>query len=130
MAPSPHSRAFGRLPGGESVEAWTLTGSAGFEMEVITYGGIVTRILAPDREGRLGDVVLGFNDLGSYLTGHPYFGAITGRVAGRITDSRFNLEGKTYELSRNDPPNHLHGGGQGFDKKIWTATSVDHLDGG
>jgi aldose 1-epimerase len=130
MSPSPNSRAFGRLPDGESVEAWTLTGSAGFEMEVITYGGIVTRLLAPDREGRLADVVLGFNDLDSYLAGHPYFGAITGRVAGRTTDARFTFERKTYELARNDPPNHLHGGVQGFDKRVWTAKPVDPLSGG
>src|SRR5271168_5289291 len=125
MAFSLKSRFFGRLPDGESVEAWTMTGSGGLELEVITYGGIVTRLLVPDRKGRLADVVFGFNDLDSYLAGHPYFGAIIGRVAGRITGARFDLDGKTYELVPNQAPNHLHGGVQGFDKKIWTATPFD-----
>lgn len=130
MALSPRSRFFGQLPGGESVEAWTLTGSGGLQLEVITYGGIVTRLLAPDRKGRLADVVLGLSDLASYLAGHPYFGAITGRVAGRITGGRFTLDGKTYELARNQAPNHLHGGVEGFDKRVWTATPMDAPDGG
>jgi aldose 1-epimerase len=107
-----------------------MTGSGGLELEVITYGGIVTRLLAPDRDGRLADVVLGLSDLESYLAGHPYFGAITGRVAGRITGGRFTLDGKTYELARNQVPNHLHGGLEGFDKKIWTAAPMDAPDGG
>jgi aldose 1-epimerase len=124
MAFSLNSRFWGQLPGGETVEAWTLKSPGGLELEAITYGGIVTRLLVPDREGRLADVVLGFNDLRSYLAGPPYFGAITGRVAGRITGAQFDLEGKTYQLVRNDPPNHLHGGLSGFDKKIWTATPM------
>lgn len=96
----------------------------------MTYGGIVTRLLAPDREGHLADVVLGLSNLDSYLAGHPHFGAITGRVAGRITGARFTLDGKTYELARNQAPNHLHGGIEGFDKKIWTATPIAGPDGG
>jgi aldose 1-epimerase len=129
MGASLKSRAFGFLPTGKSVEAWTLTGRGGLVLEVITYGGIVTRLLAPDRDGRLADVVLGFNDLDSYLAGHPYFGAITGRVAGRITGAEFSLEGTTYTLAGNDPPNHLHGGVQGFDKKIWNAAPMKGPDG-
>jgi aldose 1-epimerase len=129
MALSLNSRTFGLFPTGESVDAWTLSGPGGLVLEAITYGGIVTRLLAPDRHGGLADVVLGFNDLDSYLAGHPYFGAIVGRVAGRITGAGFNLEGKTYEVSRNDPPNHLHGGLHGFDKKIWIATPVYSPDG-
>src|SRR5271170_1606986 len=128
MAFSLESRFFGRLPDGESVEAGTMTGPGGLELEAITYGGIVTRLVVPDREGHLADVVLGFNDLDSYLEGHPYFGAIIGRVAGRITGARFDLDGKTYELARNEAHNHLHGGVQGFDKKVWTATPIDALD--
>jgi aldose 1-epimerase len=130
MASFPKSRFYGQLPGGESVEAWTLTGSGGFELEVITYGGIVTRLLVPDREGRLADVVLGLSDLESYLAGHPHFGAITGRVAGRITGAQFTLDGKTYKLARNQAPNHLHGGFEGFDKKIWTASPIEAPNGG
>jgi aldose 1-epimerase len=129
MTASLKSRAFGFLSTGKSVEAWTLTGRGGLVLEAITYGGIVTRVLAPDRNGRLDDVVLGFNDLDSYLAGHPYFGAITGRVSGRITGAEFNLEGKTYTLTSNDPPNHLHGGVQGFDQKIWNAVPMNGPDG-
>lgn len=130
MPLSPKSRIFGQLPSGETIEAWTLLGSGGFELEVITYGGIVTRLLVPDRVGHLADVVLGLKDLESYLAGHPYFGAITGRVAGRITGAQFTLDGKTFELARNQAPNHLHGGIEGFDKKVWTATPLDGPGGG
>jgi len=98
-------------------------------LEAITYGGIVTRLIAPDCDGNQKDVVLGLGDLDSYLAGHPHFGAITGRVAGRITDATFRLDGKTFALARNDPPNHLHGGVEGFDKKLWKATPVDRSDG-
>ncbi|HKN21771.1 MAG TPA: aldose epimerase family protein [Terracidiphilus sp.] len=117
------------LPAGQMVEAWTLTGRGGLVLEAITYGGIVTRLLAQDRNGSAGDVVLGFNDLDSYLGGHPYFGAITGRVAGRISGAAFTLNGNTYRLARNDPPNHLHGGPEGFDKCLWSAAPVDREDG-
>src|ERR1700761_4075307 len=120
MTASITSRPFGTLRDGRIVEAWLLQGAGGLTLEAITYGGIVTRLLAPDRAGRRADVVLGFNDLDSYLAGHPYFGAITGRVAGRITGARFNLDGQAYELPCNQPPNHLHGGIDGFDKKVWT----------
>ncbi len=129
MASPISSRIFGVLPTGQTVEAWTLAGRGGLELEAITYGGIVTRLLAPDRNGNAGDVVLGFNDLESYLGGHPYFGAITGRVAGRIRDAAFTLDGNTYRLAQNDPPNHLHGGIEGFDKRLWSAAPVDREDG-
>jgi aldose 1-epimerase len=129
MASSITSRTFGVLPAGQTVEAWTLTGRGGLELEAITYGGIVTRLLAPDRNGIASDVVLGFNELDSYLNGHPYFGAITGRVAGRIAGAAFTLDGNTYRLAQNDPPNHLHGGIVGFDKRLWKATPVNREDG-
>ncbi len=98
-------------------------------LEVITYGGIVARLLAPDRDGKIADVVLGFDNLDPYLAGHPFFGATAGRVAGRITGARFRLDGKLYELSCNEPPNHLHGGVHGFDKKLWRATPGNGLEG-
>jgi aldose 1-epimerase len=123
-----NSKSYGLLSDGQSVEAWTLAVPSGLTVEVITYGGIVTRLLVPDRNGNLDDVVLGCADLNGYLAGHPYFGAIAGRVAGRITGAAFHLEGKTYRLARNDPPNHLHGGVHGFDKKVWSATPVDRAD--
>lgn len=129
MAPSVAVRSFGRLPSGAPVEAWTLKGAGKLVAEIITYGATVTRLLAPDRDGRLADVVLGFNDLDSYRANRAYFGAIVGRVAGRITGGRFSLDGRTYELARNDGSNHLHGGIEGFDKKVWTASPAHHADG-
>jgi aldose 1-epimerase len=129
MASSISSRAYGISPTGASVEAWTLAGHGGVALEVITLGGIVTRLLAPGRDDAFDDVVLGFDNLDSYVAGHPYFGAITGRVAGRISSASFALNGRPYELARNDPPNHLHGGTCGFDKRIWSAASIARHDG-
>jgi aldose 1-epimerase len=129
MAPSVAVRTFGHFPGGANIEAWTLRGAGTLVAEIITYGAAVTRLLAPDRDGRLADVVLGFNDLESYRTHGAYFGAIAGRVAGRINGARFTLDGRTYELARNDGPNHLHGGVEGFDKRIWTASPLNREDG-
>lgn len=131
MPALPISRPFGTLPSRESVEAWTLEGASGLTIEVITYGGIVTKLLVPDADssGQKIDVVLGFSDLESYLSSRSYFGAITGRVAGRITGARFLLDGETFELARNDPPNHLHGGLEGFNKKLWIAVPVLRPDG-
>lgn len=129
MAPSMAVRSFGFLPGGVPVEAWTLKGAGALVAEVISYGATVTRLLAPDRHGRPADVVLGFNDLDSYRTNRAFLGAMAGRVAGRITGGRFSLAGRAYELARNDGPNHLHGGVEGFDKKVWTASPATR-DGG
>lgn len=128
MASPISSRQFGTIPTGQPVEAWTLTGRGGLVLEVITLGGIVTRMLVPGRDGLSADMVLGFNELESYLAGHPYFGAITGRVAGRITGAAFTLDDQTYRLADNDGPNHLHGGVRGFDKRIWNATPGTRAD--
>ena len=125
----PTSRTFGTLPDGRIVRSWTLSNAAGASLELIEYGGIVTRLRMPDRAGILADLVLGFDTLAPYLAAHPYFGVVAGRVAGRITGGRFTLDGKTHELARNDPPNHLHGGPEGFDKKLWTATPLARADG-
>jgi aldose 1-epimerase len=122
-------RKFGELPDGRVVRSWSLTNAAGSSLEVIEYGGIVTHLRMPDRLGKIADVVLGFDTLDPYLAGHPYFGVIAGRVAGRITGGRFTLDGKTRELARNDPPNHLHGGPLGFDKNLWTSEPVVRADG-
>jgi aldose 1-epimerase len=123
------SNPFGNLPTGEPVDAITLETNAGASLRVITLGGIVTSLCVPDRDGRLADVVLGFDHLEPYLAGHPYFGAITGRVAGRIPDGRFTVDGKTYELAKNDGQNHLHGGLCGLDKRLWKAEAVERADG-
>jgi aldose 1-epimerase len=112
---------FGTMPGGESANLFTLTGRNGLEVDLSNYGGIVTAIRVPDRDGRVTDVALGFGSLDPYLRGHPYFGAITGRVAGRLTHGRFDLDGRSYQLAINNPPNHLHGGNVGLDKRLWSA---------
>ena len=112
---------FGAMPDGRRVEQFTITNSKGLTLSVINYGAIVTQLLVPDRYGKLADIICGFNRLEPYLAGHPYFGCIAGRVAGRITRGRFTLDGTEYRLAINDPPNHLHGGRVGFDKQLWTV---------
>jgi len=126
---TPIPRFFGRLATGESVEAYTLTNASGASIEVLTYGGTVTSLRMFDRLGQLNDVVLGFGSLAPYLERHPYFGAIVGREAGRITGGRFTLDGCGYELPRNEGSNHLHGGVTGFDKRLWNAQPVARTDG-
>jgi len=115
------SQAFGLLPDGREVTQFTLCNSRGLEVRILDYGGIITHLLAPDREGKLGDVVLGFDGLEPYLEQSPYFGALIGRYANRIAGGRFTLDGVEYQLSQNDGDNHLHGGVVGFDKKLWQA---------
>ena len=112
------------MPTGERIDEFTLTNFHGLLLKVITYGGIITQLHVPDKNGRSADVVLGFDNLEQYLTGHPFFGCITGRVAGRLTRGKFSLDKKNHSLAVNDPPNHLHGGRNGFDKKIWRAEII------
>ncbi|MGH9591289.1 MAG: aldose epimerase family protein [Terracidiphilus sp.] len=129
MAASVDVRCFGHLPVGTPVEAWTLMGSGGLVAEILAYGATITRLLVPDRDGHLSDVVLGFNDLDSYRANPVYMGAIAGRVAGRVAGARFSLDGREYRLAQNEGANHLHGGTEGFDKKLWTGTLTDREDG-
>ncbi len=119
--PGVRKAPFGKLPDGTEVDLYTLTNARGMVAKVATYGGIVTELHVPDRNGKLGDVVLGFDNLEAYLKGHPYFGCITGRVANRIANGKFTLDGKEYTLAVNNGPNHLHGGIKGFDKAVWAA---------
>jgi aldose 1-epimerase len=118
------TQSFGKLPTGETVEEFALTNSHGVALKLITYGATITELHVPDRNGATADVVLGFSNLAGYLGNHPYFGAIAGRVAGRITGGRFTLDGRNYQLLVNDPPNHLHGGAVGFDKRLWNAQVI------
>lgn len=104
----------------DTVDLFTLKGAGGCEATITNYGGRIVSIVVPDREGKRADVVLGFDDLAGYLAKNPYFGALVGRYANRIGNARFNLDGKTFELEANDPPNSLHGGNHGFDKSVWT----------
>jgi aldose 1-epimerase len=110
---------FGVTPDGDSVELFTLTNAHGVELRAMTYGGIIVSLKIPDRDGKLDDVVLGYDSLQGYLESSPYFGAIVGRYANRIARGRFRLNGKTYHLAINNGPNALHGGLRGFDKVVW-----------
>jgi aldose 1-epimerase len=123
-------RPFGCTSEGLSVTLFTLRNSQGSEATIMNYGGIVTSLKVPDKNGRMGDVVLGFDSLDGYLAEHPYFGALVGRYCNRIARGRFTLDGKPYALATNNPPNHLHGGTVGFDKRVWTVVRADvGLDG-
>jgi len=117
---------FGVTPDGDSVDLFTLANPNGVTMEVTNYGGIITSLRVPDRDGNLEDVVLGFDSLASYTSeayrsANPYFGALIGRYGNRIADAEFALNGETYTLDTNDGPNHLHGGEEGFDQVVWEA---------
>jgi len=122
-------RFFGSLPTGQTVDAFTLTNAGHASVTILTLGGIVSSLRMPDRHGVFADLVLGFDDLTAYVAGHPYFGAIAGRVAGRITEARFSLDGSTHPLAANDGSNHLHGGLRGFDQHVWSAHPVTRPDG-
>ena len=121
--------SFGQTQDGTAVDLYVLTNSHGLIAKITNYGGIVTELHVPDRDGKLNDVVLGFDCLEGYLQGHPYFGAIVGRVANRIAQGRFMLNGVVYTLAQNNGPNHLHGGLKGFDKAVWQAEPVSSPDG-
>ena len=118
-----HREVYGVTDAGEDVELFTLCNQNQSLLKVITYGGIITELHVPDREGEMRDVVLGCHSLDAYLASHPWFGAITGRVAGRITDGRFSVDGQSYQLELNHPPNHLHGGSDALDKRIWRGVT-------
>jgi aldose 1-epimerase len=119
---------FGTTPAGETVDVYTMTNPEGMEVRAITYGGIITVLRVPDRDGRLDDIALGFDNLEGYLKNPPFFGAIIGRYGNRIGRGRFTLDGKAYTLAINNAPNHLHGGVKGFDKVVWQAESFKKDD--
>jgi aldose 1-epimerase len=112
---------FGKTPEGQAVELYTLHNSKGAEARIMTYGGIVQSLSMPDKHGKFGDIVLGYDDLQGYIDKTPYFGALIGRYGNRIGGAKFTLEGQTYTLATNNGPNSLHGGLKGFDKVVWTA---------
>ena len=120
---------FGKTPDGAAVDLYTLTNRNGVVAKVTNLGGIVTELWVPDKDGNKANVVLGFNKLEQYTDGHPYFGAICGRVANRIKAGRFKLDGEEHKLATNNGPNHLHGGVRGFDKMVWQAESKETRDG-
>ena len=109
---------------GQSVDLYTLRNLHGVEAKITNYGGILVSLKVPDRNGKFDDVVLGFNDLDTYLKGHPYFGALIGRYGNRIAKGRFTLNGVEYKLAVNNGENTLHGGIKGFDKVVWTGKEM------
>ena len=123
--------SYGTTQDGQAVDLYTLTNDHGMRMRFISYGGVITAIEVPDRDGHLGDVVLGFSSLRDYETKSAtiYFGAIIGRYANRIGGAQFTLDGQTYKLAANDHGNSLHGGTRGFDKVVWQVTPQSTADG-
>lgn len=115
-------KPFGVTPSGTPVDEYTLSNAHGLSAKVMTYGAILTSMRTPDRDGRYDEINLGFDDLDGYLRGHPYFGAIVGRYAGRIHPPQFELDGEIFELAKTEGEAHLHGGVTGFDKVVWKAT--------
>ncbi len=116
--------AFGALSDGTRIEAVELASRSGIRVRIITLGARIQSLYAPDRTGKLGDIVLGFDSPQQYLDDGNYFGATVGRFANRIGKGRFVLDGHTYQLAINDHGNSLHGGSPGFDKRVWKIDSV------
>jgi aldose 1-epimerase len=115
MQPQP----FGTLPDGHEVKSYTLKNKNGVELKVINYGGIITHLRTPDKNGNFEDIVLGHDSLDGYLKGSPYFGAIVGRYGNRIANGKFKIDGTEYSVAQNNNGQHLHGGVKGFDKVFW-----------
>ena len=133
-AAMPTSAPFGRITDGTEARLFTLTNAHGMQVTISNYGGTITGIRVPDKNGKAGDVVLGFDNVSGYqspafLKSGPYFGALIGRYGNRIKGGQFALNGQTYTLAKNNGPNTLHGGKKGFDKMIWEATPASTTDG-
>lgn len=125
----PVSRApFGHMPDGTAVERITLSNGSGLSVSILTLGATLQAVHAPDRHGRHADITPGFPDVAGYLASTDYFGATVGRVANRIAGGRFVLDGQHYELRLNNGPNSLHGGRQGFDRRVWTVEALSDGD--
>ena len=120
---------FGVDGAGKPVTLYTLRNINGAQATICNYGGLVTSLMMPDKDGFFGDVVLGYDNVAAYIKDTPYFGALIGRYGNRIAKGKFTLDGKEYTLATNNLPNALHGGVKGFDKVLWTAKSVQSADG-
>lgn len=121
-------QAFGKIDG-MPVDLYTLTNDRRMQAQITNYGGIVVSLRAPDRQGKFGDVVLGYDNLDGYIKQNPFFGSLVGRYANRIAKGKFSLDGKEYTLVTNNNENHLHGGTKGFDKRVWAAREVRGKNG-
>ncbi len=119
---------FGITPQGDSVALYTLKNEKDYVIKITNYGGIITEIHTPDRNGKMGNIALGFDKLEQYLEGHPYFGALIGRYGNRLANAQFSLDGEKYQLAVNNGNNALHGGLKGFDKVIWDVEVISCLE--
>lgn len=120
---------FGTTPDGERVDRYLLTNRCGMRVAILTHGARIQALEVPDKNGRLADIVLGFDRIDDYLEpGHSYFGATIGRYANRIAGGTFELGGQRHQLSTNEGDNTLHGGERGFDRRVWTAAPIDEGD--
>ncbi len=128
-SPQMSRQPFGQTKDGVAVDIFTLRNSKGAEARISNYGGLVVSLKVPDRDGHLGDVVLGYDTLAAYIKDSPYFGAMIGRYGNRIAKGKFTLDGKDYTLAVNNGPNALHGGKKGFDKVVWTPKVIATSDG-
>jgi aldose 1-epimerase len=122
-------KAWGETSDGQAVELFTLSREGAPTVRVTSYGAYIVSILAPDRDGKMADVVLGYRDLAGYLGDTNFLGAVVGRYANRIARGEFSLGGKRYTLARNNAPNHLHGGPKGFHTKVWAPRIVSGPEG-
>jgi len=129
VEPSITCKSFGTTAGGEKASLYTLINANGASASISNYGGTVTSLMMPDRNGKMGDVVLGFNKLADYEKKSPYFGCLVGRYGNRIAKGEFTLDGKTYHLPINNNGQSLHGGLKGFDKVVWNATPLETKQG-
>lgn len=123
------SEFFGLMPDGDSAFLYTFTSESGIIMKATNFGGIITELYTPDKDGQMGNVVLGFDNLEQYLAGHPNFGALIGRYGNRIGKGTFVLDGESYSLAINNGENTLHGGIIGFDDVLWETEIVDTENG-
>lgn len=119
---------FGKTADGRQIDLYTLTNDNGIEVQITNYGGIIVTLRTPDREGELGDIMLGFDQAENYVTRNPFFGCLVGRYGNRIAQGRFTLDGQEYQLAVNAGGNHLHGGRRGFDKAVWEAEMIKQAD--
>lgn len=120
--------SYGITNDGQKVDVYTLKNDKGMEVEIITYGGIITSLKTPDKNGEYQNIVLGYDSLSQYIANNPYFGAIIGRYGNRIAKGKFSISGKEYTLETNNGSNHLHGGNKGFDKVVWDAEPISYHD--
>jgi aldose 1-epimerase len=125
---SAEHKAFGKTNDGTPVEQYTLRNSQGLQATVITYGGILQSLKVPGKDGKSEDIVLGFDDVQGYQSGTAYFGATIGRYGNRLANGAFELDGRHYQVPKNDGPNSLHGGPLGFDKHVWKAQPTKSKD--